>query len=68
MYRRILVAVENSQSDQTILHHVTQLAKLTNQPPEAIPPFTARPPLAPTPLKLLARDPGAHRFPDDTEK
>jgi len=29
MYRRILVAVENSQSDQTILHHVTQLAKLT---------------------------------------
>ena len=29
MYRRILVAVENSQSDQTILQHVTQLAKLT---------------------------------------
>jgi len=46
----------------------TQLAKLTKQPAEAIPPFTARPPLAPTPLKLLARDPGAHRFPDDTEK
>jgi nucleotide-binding universal stress UspA family protein len=29
MYRRILVAVENSQSDQTILAHVTKLAKLT---------------------------------------
>jgi nucleotide-binding universal stress UspA family protein len=29
MYRRILVAVENSKADQTILQHVTQLAKLT---------------------------------------
>lgn len=29
MYRRILVAVENSKSDQTILQHVTGLAKLT---------------------------------------
>jgi nucleotide-binding universal stress UspA family protein len=29
MYRRILVAVENSKSDQTILEHVTRLAKLT---------------------------------------
>jgi nucleotide-binding universal stress UspA family protein len=29
MYRRILVAVENSASDQTIIQHVTQLAKLT---------------------------------------
>jgi nucleotide-binding universal stress UspA family protein len=29
MYRRILVAVENSKADQTILGHVTQLAKLT---------------------------------------
>ncbi len=45
-----------------------QLARLTKQPPEAIPPFTSRPPLSPTPLRLLARDPGAHRFPDDTEK
>jgi sarcosine oxidase subunit beta len=35
------------------------LAKLTQQPPSAIPPFTSRPPLAPTPIKLLARDPGA---------
>src|SRR6187399_129057 len=29
MYRRILVAVENSAADQTILQHVTRLAKLT---------------------------------------
>jgi nucleotide-binding universal stress UspA family protein len=29
MYRRILVAVENSPADRTILTHVTQLAKLT---------------------------------------
>ena len=29
MYRRILVAVENSQADRTILTHVSELAKLT---------------------------------------
>jgi nucleotide-binding universal stress UspA family protein len=29
MYRRILVAVENSQADRTILEHVAGLAKLT---------------------------------------
>jgi nucleotide-binding universal stress UspA family protein len=29
MYRHILVAVENSPADQTILAHVTDLAKLT---------------------------------------
>jgi nucleotide-binding universal stress UspA family protein len=29
MYRRILVAVENSAADQTILTHVGELAKLT---------------------------------------
>jgi nucleotide-binding universal stress UspA family protein len=29
MYRRILVAVENSAADRTILDHVTGLAKLT---------------------------------------
>jgi manganese transport protein len=29
MYRRILVAVENSPADKTILAHVAQLAKLT---------------------------------------
>ena len=42
-----------------------QLAQLTGQPPSAIPPFTSRPPLAPTPLRLLARAPDAHRFDDD---
>lgn len=29
MYRNILVAIENSQADRTILEHVQQLAKLT---------------------------------------
>jgi nucleotide-binding universal stress UspA family protein len=29
MYRRILVAVENSPADQTILAHVSELARLT---------------------------------------
>src|SRR5689334_76280 len=29
MYRRILVAVENSDADRTIIQHVTGLAKLT---------------------------------------
>jgi len=29
MYRRILVAVENSAADRTILSHVTKLARLT---------------------------------------
>ncbi len=43
-----------------------QLARLTGQAPALIRPFTSRPPLAPTPLRLLARDPGAHRFADDT--
>ena len=44
-----------------------ELARLTQHPPGDIRPFTSRPPLAPTPLRLLARDPGAHRFPDDPE-
>jgi nucleotide-binding universal stress UspA family protein len=29
MYKRILVAIENSAADQTILAHVTELARLT---------------------------------------
>lgn len=33
------------------------LAEATGVPPEAIQPFTSRPPLVPTPLRLLARDP-----------
>jgi hypothetical protein len=45
----------------------TQLARLTGAAPATIPPFTSRPPLAPTPLKLLAGAPDAHRFEDDPE-
>ena len=45
----------------------TQLARLTNKAPEKIPPFTSRPPLAPTPIKLLANAPDAHRFADDPD-
>ena len=43
------------------------LSKINAQDPSTIPPFTSRPPLAPTPLRLLAQDPGAHRFADDPE-
>ena len=43
----------------------TELARLTGVAPSAIPAFTSRPPLAPTPLRLLAKDPGAHEFEDD---
>jgi sarcosine oxidase subunit beta len=42
-----------------------ELARLTKQPPEAIAPFTSRPPIASTPLRLLARDPSAYRFADE---
>jgi Sarcosine oxidase A3 domain len=42
-----------------------QLARLTGVAPATIAPFTSRPPLSPTPLRLLAEDPAAHRFPDD---
>ena len=41
------------------------LLRLTGADPSAIGPFTARPPLQPTPLRLFAVDPAAHRFPDD---
>jgi sarcosine oxidase subunit beta len=43
----------------------TALAEITGADPSTIAPFTSRPPLAPTPIKLLARDPAAHRFSDD---
>jgi NAD(P)H-nitrite reductase large subunit len=43
----------------------THLAQLTNKPFAEIRPFTSRPPLAPTPLKLLANAPDAHRFADE---
>lgn len=45
----------------------TQLARLTKAAPEQIRPFTSRPPLAPTPLKILASAPDAHRFDDDKD-
>ena len=41
------------------------LARVTGAPPATIAPFTARPPLQPTPLRLFAVDPAAHRFADD---
>jgi bacterioferritin-associated ferredoxin len=44
-----------------------KLAHLTQNPPLEIKPFTSRPPLAPTPLKLLARSPDAHHFEDEPE-
>jgi sarcosine oxidase subunit beta len=53
------------QGKECLAAVATQLAVLTRQAPSAIPPFTSRPPLSPTPLRLLARDPGAHLFPDD---
>jgi bacterioferritin-associated ferredoxin len=42
-----------------------QLARLTGADAATIAPFTSRPPLCPTPLRLLAMDPSAHRFADD---
>jgi bacterioferritin-associated ferredoxin len=35
------------------------LARLTGVPPESVPPFTARPPLTPTPLRFFVKDPSA---------
>jgi sarcosine oxidase subunit beta len=56
------------QGKECLAAVATQLAILTRQWPAAILPFTSRPPLAPTPLRVLARDTGAHRFPDDPEE
>lgn len=41
------------------------LARLSGADPATIMPFTARPPLAPTPLRFFASDRAAHRFADD---
>ncbi len=41
------------------------LLRLTGAAPSEIAPFTARPPMQPTPLRLFAVDPAAHRFADD---
>ena len=35
------------------------IAEQTGQPPESVRPFTARPPIAPLPLRFLARDEAA---------
>jgi NAD(P)H-nitrite reductase large subunit len=45
----------------------TALARLTGERPAAIAPFTSRPPLAPTPLRVLAKSPAAHIFDDDDD-
>jgi len=37
----------------------TLIAQRTGQPPESIPPFTSRPPLAPVPIKYFVRDEAA---------
>jgi sarcosine oxidase subunit beta len=42
-----------------------QLARVIKVQPSAISPFTSRPPLAPTPLRMLAKDPAAHVFADE---
>lgn len=55
------------QGKECLAPMATQLARLTNVAPSAIPPFTSRPPIAPTPLKILAGAPDAHRFDDDPE-
>jgi sarcosine oxidase subunit beta len=55
------------QGKECLAPVATQLARLTQAAPSTIRPFTSRPPLAPTPIKLLARAPDAHRFEDDSE-
>ena len=41
------------------------LLRLTGASPGELAPFTSRPPLQPTPMRLFATDPAAHRFGDD---
>lgn len=53
------------QGKECLAPVATQLAQLTKVKPETIRPFTSRPPLAPTPIKLLANAPDAHRFADE---
>ena len=53
------------QGKECLAPVATQLARITGDAPSAIRPFTSRPPLAPTPLRLLAKDPGAHKFEDE---
>ena len=53
------------QGKECLAPVATQLAQLVGKAPAEIRPFTSRPPLAPTPLKVLARAPDAHHFADD---
>jgi NAD(P)H-nitrite reductase large subunit len=55
------------QGKECLAPVATQLAQLTKAAASTIRPFTSRPPIAPTPIKLLARAPDAHRFEDDSE-
>ncbi len=45
----------------------TLIAERTGQPPATVPPFTARPPIAPLPLRFLARDKAAC-YPDGDDE
>ena len=56
------------QGKECLAAVATHLAQLTNKLPSEIRPFTSRPPLAPTPIKVLARAPDAHRFDDEDER
>ena len=55
------------QGKECLAPVATQLAQLLSLAPSQIPPFTSRPPLAPTPIKILARAPDAVRLPDESE-
>lgn len=55
------------QGKECLAPVATQLARLTNKAPAEIRPFTSRPPIAPTPIKILALAPDAHRFEDEGE-
>ncbi len=55
------------QGKECLAQVALQLARLTGTDPAKISPFTSRPPLSPTPLRLLARDPAAYRFADDPD-
>ena len=55
------------QGKECLAPVATQLARLTQIAPASIRPFTSRPPLAPTPLRILARAPDAPRVADDED-
>ena len=54
------------QGKECLAPVATQLARLCQQTPHEIRPFTSRPPLAPTPLRLLANSPDARKLEDET--